>query len=254
MELLNVDSLRARIDAAGEILGEGEYHPVPSPSGIMHCLRQQTYSGLRVPKTNRPPIRSLKRMESGSAIESWWAEVYNTAGFTVMKLDGGSRVSTPAGSGEFDRLLIDNTTGEKLLLELKDMDAWTFLNILDKGVQGGDENYWGQVQCYLDSEEAKSLGITRVIFHVGQAGPSSLAWIWKKIKKREGRPPDYIVEVIEKDYDTVLVAKARATKVSDALEREVILMREYNPRDGKFPCGDEETPYCSWRELCLKDG
>lgn len=257
--MTNCPELYEKVYAAAEGLqDEWEDRAVPSPSSIDYCARRLWYQHQGTPKTNRTPPRSIKRMESGRRIEPFWLKVYNRAGFIVVVLDAESRMpihSLPAG-GEFDALLIGNTTypTEMLVLEQKDLGAWSFMRIVDEGVRAGAPDYYAQVQLYMEGLRQAGVAVERAVFHAGQADPSALVWLWQKIKKRAGRPPDFHVEVVPFDQAEVDRALARALVIQGYCQQAIVAPREYDPAEGKFPCGQADNPYCGWREQCLKDG
>lgn len=231
--------------AAETLQDEWGEHEVPSPSTVMYCRRELWYSGRGTPRTDRVPPRSIKRMESGKRIEDFWKHVYARAGFTVLELGGGSRVPIGAGmSGEFDAILLDTETGERYLLELKDLSAWGYIAVLEHGVRAAEPNYYYQMQCYMGA-----LGLRKGLLHVGQADPGAVYWVWSKIKKRDGRPPDFIIEEVAFDVSEFNAALRRAAEIRTSLALDTLPTREYDPHTATFPC-----PYCAWRTQCLQDG
>jgi len=235
-------------DAAEKLQDKWEGHEVPSPSSVYRCRRQLWYMAKRVPRSNRIPPRSIKTMERGKAAESFWHTVYADAGFTVLTLAGGSRIAIGPMTGEFDALLIDNTDGERYLLELKDMGVWGYIKTVQEGVQAAEPDYYAQVHQYL-----AGAGLTKCIFHAGQADASATVWIWQKIKKLPGRPPDFHVEVIPFVPSEWQAAERRADEVIALIASDKLAPADYDPTAGKFPCGSEDQPYCGWRDLCLKE-
>lgn len=247
---MNCPAIADRVYAAAEALQDKwEGHEVPSPSSVYKCRRQLWYTGKQLPRTNRIPPRSIKTMQRGKSIESFWHSVYANAGFTVLTLAGGSRIDVGPMTGEFDGLLIDKETGERYLLELKDMGVWGYIRTVQDGVQAAEPDYYAQIQQYM-----AGAGVTKCIFHAGQADPSATVWIWQKIKKLPGRPPDFHVEVVEFAPSEWHQAEARADEVIALLQVDTPPAADFDPLEGKFPCGSDEQPYCGWRDLCLRGG
>jgi hypothetical protein len=242
------EALTQRVYAAAEAMqDEEEGHAVPSPSSVFRCRRQLWYTGKRVARSNRLAPRSIKTMEQGKLMEPFWHGVYRRAGFTVLGLVGGSRIKVGPMSGEFDGLLIDQETGEEYLLELKNMGAWSYMKTVMEGVQAAEPDYYAQVQQYM-----AGAGVTKAIFHAGMADASATVWLWQKIKKQPGRPPDFHIEVIPAIAVEQQRAFDRAEEVIELLQSDDLPRADYDPREGKYPCGSDETPYCGHRDLCLR--
>lgn len=245
--------------AADAMQDEEEAHAVPSPSGIYGCIRQQWFQGKRIPRTNRIPVRSYKKMQAGKRIEPFWREVYERAEFEVVEYPERIPVWSGLSSGEPDGKLID-TLSDPLMqygLELKDLGIWSYFNMLDKGLKEGLPEYWYQVQDYLEAQ-----GLPLAIVHAGMADASAVVWFWQKIKKREGRPPDFLIEVVPFSPSDYYWSKQRAEEVKFLVENEDDPAKVRTDYEGKtlnpakvikskktFPCG-----YCGHLEACLKVG
>ena len=139
---------------------EWEPHDVPSPSGIASCRLRQWFDGKRIPRSNRIPAASIKKMQYGKAIEEFWRTAYERLGFSLL----GSLSRVPIGqhmTGEGDGILVamkdiklDGVTipsGRSYLLELKDLGLWSYLSFYQKGAEEGLPEYWAQVQCFTPS-------------------------------------------------------------------------------------------------------
>lgn len=269
---MELDGLTERIyEAAYTAQFEEEPHPVPSPSGIYGCLRRQWCDGKRLPRTDPLAVRTLKKLASGKAIEDYWRGVYERAGFAIEPVAKLGRIPIfdAAGievmTGEVDALLADRNTGDRCLLELKDLGVWSYFNVLEGGVKDGERGYYYQIQCYLGG--ALKAGLIKdppwCVFHAGQADATSVVWIGKVIKKMEKRPPDFIIEAIPFDEVAYNWACERAKHVTWLLanvDNVHDCPREFDPvalskgRGSAFPCGKEDNPYCGHRQLCVEAG
>jgi len=244
---VNCSAIADRLYAAAESFqDEWEAHDVPSPSSVWKCRKALWYIGKRIPRSNRIPVRSIKTMERGKQAESFWHRVFAKAGFTVLILAGGSRIDIGSMTGEFDAFLIDKETGERYILELKDMGGWGYMKAVQEGIQSAEPDYYAQVQQYM-----AGFGLSKCIFVAGLADPSTTVWLWQKIKKLPGRPPDFHVEVIDFVPSEWAKAEARADEVIALLQVDTPPAPDFDPLEGKFPCGSDEQPYCGHRDICL---
>ena len=236
---------------------EGDRHGVPSPSGVASCRLQQWFNGRGIPRTNPVPPASVKKMESGTAAEPFWRDIYTRAGFAwtpLSRLRGNAR---PFADGQGDgKLFVVNPAlpwpvGTALLLELKDLGVWTYLDAVEKGLKDGLPDYYTQVQVYLGL-----YGLKQAIFHAGQADASAVTFVWKRIKKHEGMPPPFHAEVVDFDAEFFSKTLDRATDVEFSLRTMDVVplhLRDYDvfklAPQGKYPCG-----YCGWMDKCLEAG
>ena len=238
---------------------EGGHHGVPSPSGVASCRLQQWFNGRGYPRSNPVPAASVKKMQSGTLIESFWRDIYNRAGFAWSPLPQLAGKAGPFAAGQGDgRLTVVQPTlpwpiGTQLLLELKDLGVWTYFDAIDKGLKDGLPDYYAQVQVYMGLYDFR-----QAIFHAGQADASSVTYVWRRIKRREGSPPAFHAEVVDFDAEHYSRMLDRAEDVSHHLDpvrvpHIPLHLRDYDvfklaPAD-KYPCG-----YCSWQKTCLDAG
>ena len=244
---MDQEELTRRVYTAAETLqDEWEGHEVPSPSSVFRCRRALWYTGRRIPRSNRLAPRSIKTMEQGKLMEPFWHSVYARAGFTVLTLAGGSRIPVGPMTGEFDGLLVD-TDGERYLLELKNMGAWSYMKTVMEGVQAAEPDYYYQMQQYM-----AGAGLTRTIFHAGMADASATVWLWQKIKKMPDRPPDFHIEIVPLVQSEWRRAEERALEIIALNALDTLPRADFDPHEGKFPCGSEDNPYCGHRSLCIR--
>lgn len=245
-------------DAAETMQDDWEDRYVPSPSSISKCRLQQWFAGTQVKRSNRIPVDSLKKMESGRVIEDFWREVYTRAGFMVVSPTPPLTIGVMQSRGGDGLLYVETEaaakavglpTGSSLLLELKDLGAWSYMDFVQKGVQEGLPDYWPQVQSYLHGYKREYC-----VFHAGMADSSGTKFIWRRIRKYEGDPPPFHVEVIRREPVAVLEAMNKASEVRWAIDnikdRIPLELRDYDsPKlvaEKKFPCG-----WCGWANTCV---
>jgi len=242
-------------------------HATPSPSQIHGCRLKMWFGGRGIAKTNRIPPASFKKMETGRHIEGFWREVIDAAGFDWEPCpDSIERGPWKGGIGDGILTIREQDAadamglpvGTKGLLELKDLGVWSFDNYITEGSQGRDiKGYYHQAQTYLDFY-SESHDLSFAILLGGQADNSSVTFNWKRMRKREGEPPPFWLEILYPDPSVQAENHARATEVNWYLERYTddskppIELKDFDPEAGKFPCGDAEKAYCGWRDLCLK--
>ena len=255
-------------EAAEGMQDEGEERHVPSPSTVSSCRLRQWFQGTGFPRTDRIPVDSLKKMESGRVIEDFWREVYTRAGFLVVSPTPPVEVGTMKSKGGDGILFIERQdtaellseavgerldVGASLLLELKDLGAWSYMDLAKSGVKEGLPDYWMQVQSYL-----QAYGRNYCIFHAGMADASGTKFIWKRIRGKEmgDYVPPFLVEVIKREPADVMEALNRATEVRWNIDnprgtRVPIEIADYDSTklypQGKYPCG-----YCGWGKLCVE--
>lgn len=248
-------------NAAESMQDDWEDRYVPSPSGIASCRLRQWFQGTGVERTNRIPVESIKKMESGTVIEDFWREVYTRAGFLVVSPTPPLTVGTMQSRGGDGLLFVEAEEaaaamglpqGASVLLELKDLGAWSYMDFVTKGVEEGLPDYWPQVQSYLH-------GFNRnyCIFHAGMADSSGTKFIWRRIRKLPGDPPPFHIEVIKRKPAVVMNAMSRASEVRwfienvDPTVRVPLEIRDYNSpvlvNENKYPCG-----WCGWATACVK--
>jgi hypothetical protein len=235
---------------------DGPRH-TPSPSGITACRLRQWFQGKGVERTNRIPVDSLKNMEQGTAIEGFWRDTYQAAGFHVapappvtvgdMRSRGGDGILYVAT--EECAKAYGLPKGTPSLLELKNFGAWSYFDFIDNGIEKGHPDYWAQVQSYMHG-----YGLDYCIFHAGMADPSGTKWLWKRIKKRSEDIPPFWIEIIRRDPSVALETIDRAAEIRWAIDkidnRIPVELRDYDPHallpDKKFPCF-----YCGWAAACV---
>src|SRR3990170_980849 len=192
--------LRERVLEALEKWGDDDRHPVPSPSGIARCFRQQWCRGTRHPITNPDQPAWAKKMEQGKLVEPFWHEVFQMAGFTVATLNERVPVAGGPMTGVGDRMLMDEVEAlfpGAMLLELKDLGMFTFYEFLKYGLKEGNPDYYYQVQCYM-----AMYAVPFAIVFAGQADASSTTWWWRTREKKEHGPeaaewpPPFLLEIV----------------------------------------------------------
>ncbi len=253
--MIDLDGLPKRLtEAAHRIFSREEgNHPVPSPSGAYDCVRKQWYKGRGYPVTNPPPVRSMKKMSQGKAIEPWWRAIYDEIPELTV-IQPAERLPIGVSTGEVDGLLTDGTF--TCVLELKDLGQWSYQDALLKGVKEGHPEYYLQVQLYMKAAfDAGIINDKRVVFHAGMADASGFLWYWRRIKKKEWTNDlDFYTEIIEYDEVAVQWGLDRMQYVESIKKSEDVPPRNFNPEAGQFPCGSDEQPYCPMRDTCLADG
>ncbi len=250
--------LWARVHEGAVKYGEisEEPHVVPSASQTSACIRQQVYNGRRVPRTNPTPVRSQKNMAQGALMEDYWFEVYEQAGFQVQRHPPAHPLTDDLAviPGSCDGILDGDT-----VLELKNLGAWSYISFIQKGLKEAEVSYYYQVQAYMHA-----YGMSKAILHAGVADPSGTVWIWQRIKKQEGRMPDFWLEEIPFDYLAYEQASRWAKDVDFYANKNPDIPMAQVPRtwhegqlvdpagmlaNNKFPCA-----YCGWAQACIKDG
>lgn len=233
---------------------EGTFHGVPSPSGVAHCRFQQWCNGTGVPRTNPVPPQSIKKMESGTAIEPFWRDIYSRAGLQwseLPKLEDVGPFKQGQGDGKLTVTMpgLPWPVGTSLLLELKDLGVWTYFNAVEKGLRDGLPDYYAQVQVYLGL-----YGMNQAIFHAGQADASAVTYVWRRIKRRSGMAPPFYLEVVEFNPEVFGDMMDRADDVKYHVSQHTeppLHLRDYDVKKlgpaGTFPCG-----YCGWLDYCLE--
>lgn len=245
-------------DAAETMQDDWEKRWVPSPSSVSSCRLKQWFQASGITPSNRIPVDSMKKMESGRVIEDFWREVYTRAGYLVVSplpsFELGD-MKSKGGDGLLfveDQRAIDSTglpKGSSLLLELKDLGAWTWCDFTQKGIKDGMPDYYDQVQTYLHAYDREWC-----VFHAGMADASGTKFIWNRIKKIPAPCPPFWVEMVKRDPNHTMKVMHRASEVRNHIDnitdRIPVELRDYDvatllPKKG-FPCG-----YCGWSEVCL---
>lgn len=246
--------------AMDALANEESSHATPSPSGIHGCRLKQWFGGKDVPKSNRIPPASFKKMETGRHIEGFWREVMDAAGLDWEPCpESAPHGNYRDGSGDgFVTVRTEDAAeatgfpvGTKLLLELKDLGVWSYDNYIQEGSLGRDiTGYHHQTQAYLEK-----YGLPACILLGGQADNSSVTFNWSRMRKREGEAPPFWLEIIYPDATMAAKDNAIAAEVGyyiDNYDEPPSELKDFEPLDGKFPCGSETKAYCGWRDLCLK--
>lgn len=235
-------------------------HATPSPSGIHGCRLKQWFGAKALQRTNPIPPASYKKMETGRHIETFWREVIESAGFDWEECPE-SIERPPFKGGTGDGILTIRTeecaqvmgqpVGTRGLLELKDLGIWSFLDYVYKGAQGPDiMGYYHQAQTYMSFYDLKF-----AVLLGGQADNSAITFTWSRMRKKKGMPPPFWLEILE--FDPIMAAKDRgvAQEINyfvENYEEPPGTLKDFDPAEGKFPCGSEDRPYCGWRDICLK--
>lgn len=246
--------------AAHELANADSEHAVPSPSGVADCRLKQWFTGREVPRSNPIPPANYKKMETGRHIERFWHDIYEQAGFDVLPTPDSEPFDNFKG-GQGDGILVIRTdelaetmglrVGDRGLLELKDLGMWTFDDYVLHGTEGKDiEHYKIQTQIYLGRYNLKF-----AVLHGGIADNSAQMFLWQRMRKREGNPPPFWLEIVYPDPVVYAAMNARAGEVNwyiENVEQPPLVLKDFDPEQGKFPCGSDERPYCGWRDLCKK--
>lgn len=217
-------------------------------------MRQQWYKGRGSPITNVTPVRSLKKMAAGKAIEPFWRAALEEAGFTITLPKERIPIGEDA-DGEVDGILSEGQPASSCLLELKDLGQWSYQDVLIKGVKIGAPEYYMQVQLYLyGCIHAGLINDPRCVFLAGMADSSGFLWYWRRIKKQEIDPPDFYLEVIEYDEAVAQWGLDRMKYIGSILKSSDVPPSNFEPLEGRFPCGTNDVAYCGFRDQCVSDG
>lgn len=257
--------------AADTFNDDADTHPLgTSPSTVMDCRLRQWLRNTGVPRTNRLSPETIKKLEAGKVIESFWRDVYSRAGFEVESPlpriaipyltaggagDGGLTVATRECSERLSETAGRYIpVGSRGLLELKDLGVWSFFDVMDKGWVEGKPDYFYQAQAYMEGYDCQWC-----IMHAGQADASSVKFVWSKFKKRPDRQPGFWLELVHRQPEVFARMVDRAREVNYYVENilepheAARVLRDYNVWDkhdqdsGKgFPCH-----WCGHKELCL---
>ena len=247
--------------AAETMQDDWEQRYVPSPSSVASCRLRQWFMASGLERTNRIPVESLKKMESGRVIEDYWREVYTRAGFLVVSPLPPVEIGAMKSRGGDGLLFVEHQRaveatglpkGSSLLLELKDLGAWTYMDFVLKGCQEGMPDYYDQVQSYLRAYDREYC-----IVHAGMADASGTKWIWSKIKRQPEVIPPFWVERVKRDPVRTMEVLNRAAEVHWAIEnvapsdRIPIELKDFDSvklvPDHKYPCG-----YCGFSDTCVR--
>jgi hypothetical protein len=216
-------------------------------------------SGLE--KTNRIPVESLKKMESGRVIEDFWREVYTRAGYLVVSPLPPASIGAMRSMGGDGLLFVETKEaaessglpkGSSLLLELKDLGAWSYMDFVLKGCEAGLPDYYDQIQSYL-----QAYGRDYCVFHAGMADASGTKFIWSRIKRQTDPCPPFWVEIVKRDSPRTMQVLSRASEIKWAIDnihpddRIPIELKDFDSEklvpEHKYPCG-----YCGFADLCVK--
>lgn len=248
--------------AAFDLANADSDHAVPSPSGVADCRLKQWFAATETPRSNPIGPASYKKMETGRHIEQFWHTIYEQAGFDVLETPESEPFDNYKG-GRGDGILVVRTpelakimglkVGDRGLLELKDLGVFTFDDFVLHGADGPDiAHYKVQTQVYLGR-----YGLKFAILHGGQSDNSASMFYWGRMRKRKGFPPPFMIEIVYPDPVVYAYYNDRAGEVSWYAEHVTTppeALKDFNPAKGRFPCGSDERPYCSWRDICLKVG
>jgi hypothetical protein len=262
MQDLRIALSDALVTSVEALQDEWDPHDVPSPSGIAGCRLRQWFDGKRIPRSNRIPAASIKKMQAGKEIEGFWRTAYERLGFEVL----GDLPRVPIGAhmtGEGDGILsatqdgkpfdvkLDGVTvpgGTRFLLELKDLGVWTYLNFYQKGAEEGLPDYWAQVQCYMEG-----YNLDACILHAGQADASAVTYIWNQRKVKNDwpdKPPPFILEIIPRIPQEFARWSGVAQEIKYYIEQVDQLpaaLRDFDPHTTRYPC-----QWCGWVNLCKR--
>lgn len=238
-----------------------------SASGVDDCRLKNWFRVKEFPRDNRIPPESLKKMESGRAIEPFWRDVYERAGFEVVSpLDRIEPIGNLRGGGGGDGGLIVRTPeaaatvgepiGSRGLLELKDLGIWTYFDVINKGWTEGAPQYIVQAQVYMEGYDWDW-----AVLHAGQADSSATKTWWTRMWKRDPKDlPAFWAEKLVRDSRTFAWANARAGEINwftDNSATPPMALRDFDVHDklqwGQtkkgFPCA-----YCGWSKTCANLG
>jgi hypothetical protein len=190
-------------------------------------------------------------MMAGTFMEPFWRDALVGAGYGVIEYRGRIPIFGEDGSmyttGAIDGIVQDED--KRYLLELKNLGLWSFQSILDDGLKEGEPTYYLQEQLYLHAcEQAGLINTGKAIFLAGMADSTAMLWYRRRFKKEKGDPPDFYIEIIEKDDAAVQFGLERLAEVNRSLAGDEVPAREFDPMADKFPCG-----YCQWQDQCIVD-
>ncbi len=129
------------------------------------------------------------------------------------------------------------------------------MDYVEQGTTGkyGMEGYVHQAQTYLEFYR-ESHDLKFAILLGGQADNSSITFVWNRMKKREGLAPPFWLEILYPDPAMAAADNDKAGEVAwyiDNVAEPPGELKDFNPEDGKFPCGSDDRAYCGWRDRCL---
>lgn len=246
-------------NAAETMQDDWEERYIPSPSTIHSCRLKQWFQGKRYERTNRIPVESIKKMESGKAIEDFWRTVYTRAGFHVVSPTPPLTIGSMQSMGGDGILYVATEECSRalglplhtpLLLELKDFGAWSYIDFVLKGLQEAAPDYYEQVQSYMHG-----YNLEHCVFHAGMADSSGTKWIWRVVKKQTDSIPPFWMEIVPREPAVAMASMNRADEIRYAIDnihnRIPLELRDHDPiaLGNKFPCG-----YCGWQDACIEAG
>lgn len=259
---------RRVLDALVRYRDDDEAHDVPSPSGISGCFRRQWCAGTHYPQLNPDKPAWIKKQEQGRLVEPFWHDVFNRAGFSVADLTNTERLQMKDSpmTGKGDGIIAD-MMGEipiVMMLELKDLGMFTYLDFMEKGLKEGLPYYWYQVQDYLEIYDLPF----GVVF-AGQADASAITW-WHRTRNQCNRrvkahdatcahkqhgedktyPEPFVVEVVPKAPADIEWTRQRSLDVRWYIDNEPNIAkvpRDFDPSQPKINGKNSPCNWCPFR-------
>ena len=219
-------------------------HTIPSPSGVMRCLKQQYLKATGVEEETEIPAAWWKRAAMGTLLEPFWFAVLRMAGLD-LELWNNSIACGPHMRGYPDAAI-----GAGGLLELKDKTGFAFKRILEAGdLHVGEERDYYQTQSYLHGT-----GRDWTLYVASPADPGMLQ---SQLRNYKAYGPTYelplvYMEIVYPNEAAIAIVMGRAATLTGCLERKEVPPCEFawqSPlkRDGRksWPRG-----YCPFPSYC----
>jgi len=259
-ELVPLDDLYSRITAAVEDMGSGSpealallgqlggetprwlqahlelEHSTPSPSGVTACRLQQYGRAKGWPEEGSNPVNWTARAAAGVIREPYWLAILTLAGLDIQLSD------TAIPCGPHMKANPDAYLGDWGIVELKDLQGWTFKRVIEgMGIAYEEPRYYTQVQLYLHAT-----GRQWALFVASTPDPAMLQSMMRGYKKygpEYDLPLVYLEWVERRDVD-VAAALARAEMIVEDIEGDIVPPRDFDGQV-KWPCS-----YCPFQRTC----
>lgn len=236
-----VDAMR-RLDERGFTIAtaiESGDMNLPRASSIGSCAAKQLYRLRGDPQTDRVPAQYNWSSWMGTAGQEVTTAILREMGYEVQT--DVDVLESDVMSGHVDGIISGLDLDEPMVWDSKLRNLYGFRTLVRDGISTDPEMYY-QMQAYMHF-----LGLTRALVTVHPHDYSSQRLDARKFKMEIA---DTIVHriFVAYDKDAAELAVARAETLQSARALNLMVAREFNPADGKWPC-----TFCGWMSRCLAD-
>ena len=198
------------------------------------------------PSDNRQ-VASTLAASMGTAVESVVTALFEPLGISTKQVKILNPDIIGCRGGTVDQVWCMDYTSQQYVVEVKRLGVWSYLDLVERGVELSHPSYYAQVQLYMHA-----LDIDKALLVAIAADPTATRWVSERIKKRTAPPPLW-VEEIEYDVSETVGLIRRARRQGQLIDDMTLTMadvpRDYNPLSDKFPCD-----YCQWQTKCITAG